>query len=241
MIRCMKEEYESLKGYGNILVPYNKILVYYPDYYKVLKMLESEQFVFKEKIDKEFDNNYKYSGLYNKLVELAMDENEIYEFMKYNKDFKYNYLKKLFDKLRDDCINLCNLIDYIGHYPDTYPEAKDEEKNMDMEKLLEEYDIIVRYYFNDEIDDMQITSDDVVRIIDKLEKELELINSLKVMISTNDWIFRRKNSDTKLKEQVESAINEIDSFPLSNYQIKGKSKVEEGRMYLMHLKKISKI
>lgn len=44
-------------------------------------------------------------------------------------------------------------------------------------------------------------------------------------------------SDEKFKRDVENLLNEINNFPLSNYQVDGKSKVEEGRKYLQMQKK----
>ena len=73
----------------------------------------------------------------------------------------------IFDELVKSSITLCKLIDYIGHYPTTWPVPKEEEKDIEMEKLLEKYDIIVRYHLNDELVKMQITSNDVARIIQK--------------------------------------------------------------------------
>lgn len=232
MAISLKEKYEEYKKYGNIIVDYDEILSFYPDYYKTKIELENTKFISKEEVDKNFEENYKTSGLYMKLTELAMAEDEIYAFMKYNKDFKYNNLKSIFEKLVSSCIKLCELIDYIGHYPTTYPVPSEEEKNPEMEELLERYDIIVRYHLNDDLDKMQITSSDVVRIIEKLKTNLQNIQTLKDKMSDGNWMFRRKISEEKSIEITSQILSEIENFPLSDYQENGKSKREEGKMYL---------
>ncbi len=239
MVSNMKERYEELKQYGNIILNYNEILLFYPDYFKTKVLLENESFVSKEQVDDAFEKNYRSSALYNKLVQLAMANDEIYGFMKHNKDLKYASLKSIFDKLIQSSINLCELVDYIGHYPTTYPVPKEEEKNPKMEELLEKYDITVRYYLGD-INEMQITSDDVVRIIDKLHENLEMINSVKGIIASNDWLFTRQLSDEAREKNTIDIINGIDSFPLSTYQKQNQSSREEGKKYLrlQHGKKI---
>ena len=142
ILRSIKERYNEYKKYPNILLNYNDILLFFPDYFKVKMELEKEEFVSKEEIDKEFNDNYKNSALYEKLVKLAMAEDEIYEFMNKNKDVKYMDIKNLFDKSVESSISLCELIDYIGHYPTTWPVPNEDEKNPAMEELLEKYELV---------------------------------------------------------------------------------------------------
>ncbi len=227
----MKERYEELKKFGNILLNYNEILLFYPDYFKTKIELQNESFISKEHIDRVFEENYKSSILYDRLVKLAMDKEEIYEFMKHNKDLKYASLKSIFDKLVESSINLCELIDYIGHYPTTYPVPKEEEKNLKMEELLEKYDITIRYYLGD-IGEVQIISNDVVRIIDKLNENLEMINIVKGKVEGNEWLFTRQLSDIEREKVTNEIINDIESFPLSSYQKQNKSLREEEKKYL---------
>lgn len=232
MINSLKERYNELKKYSNILLNYDDILMFYPDYYKTKIQLENESFIAKDEVDKEFNENYKSSKLYKNLVKLAMDKEEIYLFMNHNKDFKYNSFKSIYERLIQSCIRLCNLIDYIGHYPLTYPVPKEEEKNFEMEELLEKYDIMVRYYLGD-IDEMQIVSDDVVRIIDTLETQLNLIKFMKEnTIIDKNWVFIRKESEEKMIKDDEFILNGIDEFPLSAYQKQQKSRREEEKRYL---------
>lgn len=231
MVSSMKEKFEVLKKYKNISLNYDDILLYYPDYYKTKIELENEKFISKEYVDEEFEKEYKNSPLYNKLVKLAMAEDEIYEFMKHNKDYKYNCLNRMFDGLVKYSIDLCELIDYIGHYPTTYPVPKDDEKNPKMEDLLEKYDIIVRYHLGD-IDEMQIVSDDVVRIVEKLTDNLELLNSIRKNCATNEWMFQRNMNDSKRDKLVNEFLESVTDFPLSHYQEQEKSHREEGKMFL---------
>ena len=232
ILRSIKERYNEYKKYPNILLNYNDILLFFPDYFKVKMELEKEKFVSKEEIDKEFNDNYKNSALYEKLVKLAMAEDEIYEFMNKNKDVKYMDIKNIFDKSVESSISLCELIDYIGHYPTTWPVPNEDEKNPAMEELLEKYDIIVRYHMDDDLDEMQIMSDDVVRIMEKLSENLSFINIIKEKINTNEWLFSREMSDEKSQESGLDIISHIEDFPLSYYQIQQKSKREEGKKYL---------
>ena len=231
MVSNMKERYEELKKHRNILLNYDEILLFYPDYFKTKVELENESFISKEQVDDTFEKNYRDSALYDKLVQLAMANDEIHEFMKHNKDLKYVSLKSIFDKLIESSINLCELIDYIGHYPTTYPVPKEEEKNPKMEELFEKYDITVRYYLGD-INEMQITSDNVVRIIEKLHENLEMINSIKEIIASNNWLFTRQLSDEKREKDTNDIINGIDSFPLSACQKQNQTSREEENKYL---------
>ena len=96
--------------------------------------------------------------------------------------------------------------------------------------LLEKYDMIVRYHLDEDI--MKIMSDDITRIIDKLEENLHLIDILKKDMKNNKWLLYK---DIK-KEEREKITNEfieyIASFPLSSYQKQNKSRREEGKHYL---------
>ncbi len=132
----------------------------------------------------------------------------------------------MFKKTNAAAIQLCKLIDYIGHYPTTWPVPKEEEKNPEMEELLEKYDIIIRYHLNDELDKMQITSDDVVRIIETLKIRMEYVNSIIRITYNNDWLFTKKGTDEENKKFFDQVIEDLNWFPLSCYQEKDKSKIE---------------
>lgn len=232
MMKSIEERYESLKEYGNIILDHDDILLFYPDYFKTKTELENIRFISKEEADKYFEENYKTSDLYNELLELEMTEEEIYNYMNQNKEFKYNCLSTLFSKMIRSIIELCELIDYIGHYPTTYPVPKEEEKNPSMEALLEKYDIMIRYYLSVEHGKMQVTSDDVVRIIETLKKNLSYFDTLLKLTYNNDWLLIRKVSTEELENSLRQVIEELESFPLSHYQKNGESKREEGKKYL---------
>lgn len=236
MVSSMKERYEELKKYPNMLLDYNAILAFYPDYYKIKENLKHELFLAKRKIDKAFEKNYRSSDLYNKLKEENFSEEEIYEYTRQNKDEKYNYLELVFNTLLSQSIDLCDLIDYIGHYPDTYPVPLEEEKNPNMEKLLEKYDIIVRYHLDDDLGEMQIQAEDIVRIIEKLEDNLGCIKQLKLSFKDenfiNNWFCIKNITDEERKEMWSSTLDKIKDFPLSESQKQGKSKREKGKHYL---------
>ena len=228
---CMKERYNELKESPRILVTYSDILSFYPDYYKKKVELENMEFFSKEEIDADFETAYDKTDLYDKLVELGMAKDEIHDVMSHNKDLKYDRLKAIFEALVKSSIDLCDLIDYIGHYPTTYPVPKEEEKDPRMEALLDKADIMVRYYAYDDIDEMQIMSDDVVRIIEKLSNNLYGIDLVSTLSTTQHYC-ERHCSDEALKESTKLIIDEINTFPPSCYQMEGKSHREEGKMYL---------
>lgn len=226
------KRYEYYKKSRNIIMDYDEILIFYPDYFKTKNELEQLKFISKEEADEYFESNYKSSKLYKKLTALAMTEDEIYNFMKHNMELNYSQLSLLFKESVASVIQLCELIDYIGHYPTTWPVPKDEEKNPKLEELLEKYDIIVRYYAHDELDKMQIESDDIVRIIETLKCRLAYVNSVLKITYNNDWLLTRNASDEENVELISQALVDINWFPLSNYQTENKSKREEGKMYL---------
>lgn len=228
----MAKKYEDYKKCKNIIIDYDEILILYPDYFKTKNELEQLKFISKEEKDEYFENHYKKSRLYKKLSFLAMTEDEIYSFMKHNMELKYSQLSLLFKETVASAIQLCELIDYIGHYPATCPVPKEEEKNPSMEALLEQYDIMVRYYLVDDFDKMQITSDDVVRIIETLKSRLAYIDTVLKITYNNEWLLTRELSEANIVELTNQAIIDVKSFPLSNYQTENKSRREEGKMYL---------
>lgn len=232
MISVMKEKYEELKKHRNQLLNYDEILLFYPDYYKTKIELERKQILSKEQAAQYFEENYKNSDLYKKLVALNMAEDEIYVAMKQNMLVKYASLKSIYEKGIQCSIILCELIDYVGHYPTTYPVPTKDEKNEQLEQLLEKYDIIVRYHLGD-VDFMQITADDIVRIIDKLEENLDFLRSSKIWFAGDyEWMFTRKTSGEEIIKFTEEAIESIEQFPLSFAQMNGKSHIEEGKSYI---------
>lgn len=234
MVQLLKERYQSFlqSKSGNILVDYDEILLYYPDYYKTKVEVEKSEFISQKDAEKSFQSGYRSSAFYQKLRELNVNENKIYETMKENKEVKYMTLRQIFQEVKSSIISLCDLIDYIGHYSTKWPMPDEEETNPEMEALFEKYDIMIRYYLYDELDKMQITSDDVVRIIEKLKDNLSIYNSIKETIERDEWLFTRKTPPNEMIEFMESTIYHIRSFPLSVYQKQDKLRREEEKKYL---------
>ncbi len=83
------KRYENYKKYRNIILDYDEILLFYPDYFKTKTELGQLNFISKEEADEYFENHYKNSELYKKLTSLAMTKDEIYNFMKHNMELKY--------------------------------------------------------------------------------------------------------------------------------------------------------
>lgn len=85
MVDLVKKRFAKFKDCGDIPIDYDEILLYYPDYYKKKIELERKAFLPKDKVNSYFEENYQQSNLYQKLESLAMDKQEIYNFMKQNK------------------------------------------------------------------------------------------------------------------------------------------------------------
>ena len=213
MISSMKERYEQLKKYPNTSLNYDEILLFYPDYYKLKVKLEKEEFIPEEEVDERFNENYKNSDFYKELVKLKMAEDDIDMYMGFNKDIKYLNLKRIFDEYVNYSIRLCDLIDYIGHYPSTNAELK-EEVNKEMDELIKNYNILVSCSVDDDFE-TKIIAGDVVRIIDTLTENINMIKLIKNRANENDWLFTKQTEEEKNMDVV---IENINKFPESNYQ-----------------------
>ena len=130
--------------------------------------------------------------------------------------------------MKKEAIKLCDLIDYIGHYPATYPVPTVDEKNLKLEKMLEQYDIIVRYRLGD-YNKMQILSDDVFRLIEALKEHLNILSYLdKLLYENNDWMFWNSFYNNKSLE----VLDVLPGVDLSVKQKVGESEREEAKKYL---------
>lgn len=58
----------------------------------------------------------------------------------------------------------CDLAEYIDFYPSTYPVPKEEEQNKELERLLEEYDILPTYVPWDDMEGIFIRGTDINRL-----------------------------------------------------------------------------
>lgn len=162
-----------------------------------------------------------------------MAEEEIRKVVIKNATLKYDcVITGILEYCVKQSIDLCNLIEYIGKYPSTYPVPKNDEKNPEMEELMEKYDIIVRYYMNDDIDKMQLCADDLVRIVDTLNINLKTIRENINTFNKFDWLLNKKLNDKQYLEKYNIGKTCLE-FPSSFYQTNyGKSRREEGKKYI---------
>lgn len=229
----MEKRYEELKKCPTLMLNHDDILLICPDYFKMRMELLLEEFTPKEEIDKAFEADYKKSDYYKLLLSLPFgDEQENHDIVARIKDRRYKHLKLIFEEAVKANVKLCELIDYIGHYPETYPVPKEEEKKPEFEKVLDKYDISVRYYAHDDIDYMQISSNDIVRIIDKINSNFNIMDKAKNK-TIEEYVI--DVDDDTLEECRKDIFEEIHAFPRSLNQEVGKSKREEDRMYQIRL------
>lgn len=230
----MEKRYEELKKCPTLMLNYDDILLICPDYFKMRMELLLEEFTSKEEIDKEFEKYYKKSDYYTLLLDIPFgNEQEHHDIVANIKDRRYEHLKLIFEEALRTNIKLCELIDYIGHYPETFPVPKEEEKKPEFEKMLDEYDISVRYYAHDDIDYMQISSNDIIRIIDKINSNFKIMEKAKNK-TIEEYCMDYPDEDT-LAECRKDIFEDIHAFPRSLNQELGKSKREEDRMYQIRL------
>lgn len=220
--RSMQERYEELKKHRDLMVNHDDILLICPDYYKMRMELLQEEFKPKEAVDKEFEEYYKNSELY-----VTIEDHNIIARVK---DKKYTQLKTIFEAAVRSNINLCELVDYIGHYPNRYPIPNDDEKNPKFERMMEEYDISVRYYLDDDVDYMSISSDDITRIIEKMNTNFSIMDMVKNLTPIENYCSESYPNNVS-EDYIEVIVKEILAFPPSKYQEQGKSKREEDRMH----------
>lgn len=224
---------DGFRKYRREILNYDTILDYVPYYHEIREYLKNIKFISREEAFKYACDNYKNASFYKYLSDLAMDDEEIENVVVENALLKYDCLiTGTLEYSVKHAINLCNLIEYIGKYPTTYPVPREDEKNADMEELMEKYDIIVRYYMNDDIDDMQILSDDLVRIVDNLNINLKVIREIINVISNNEWLLDRKMTGKQYIEEY-LRIKSTLEFPISFYQANyGTSHREEAKKYI---------
>ena len=235
----IKENYEVLKSSPNVLVDYDEILSFYPTYYKDRTVLANSNPLmdlreFYAKYTSVYKESDQYKEDYKKLKEEGLSNYDINARLLQEKlSVKWYYLLEILNKSRDSAVQLLDLIDYVGNYPTTYPVPNEEELNPEFEKLLEKYDISVRYYMHDDLDKMQTSSDDVVRLIESAKDRIDCFEMLNGRINDEDWMkeFITIANPDKLEESKEQIFKYLDSFPESYYQKKGKSKREEGKHY----------
>ena len=234
----IKENYEILKESANILLDYDEILSFYPTYYKDRTHLAKDRPLMElEEFYERYTNIYidcdQFKDNYKKLREEGLSDHEATTKLLEQLDEKRVWLSDVVYDTRNSAITLLDLIDYVGNYPTTYPVPTEKELRPDMEELMDKYDISVRYFMYDDLDKMQTYGDDVVRLIETAKDRIEYFKMLKGHINDEEWMknFVTKTKLDKLAETKEDILEQLNNFPLSSYQINGKSRREEGKTY----------
>ena len=225
----VKEWYKIIKESPDMLLDNDEILSFYPDYYKVREKIETDsvELPMINKTIAYFNANYKTSDRYKELKENGLNEEEIYNSMLKDTTDKYNRLYKSVLKAKDKCIDLCDLIDYIGHYPERYPRPRPEEQNEKLEKLMDKYDIAVAYH-SDGLSAyrLKITSGDMVRLIETLKSKVKIFDLQRVYLESYRWAFNTDKLE-EIEEKHENLEEAIEDFPKSIEQLNGTTKKEE--------------
>ena len=105
--------------------------------------------------------------------------------------------------------------------------TEESEKNKEIEKLLEKYDIMPSYYAYGDKDLLQITGDDINRIDDTMTRSLTVTQRI-LELSKNPTTYFTIN---KAEEYLNLVAEEV-VFPKSIYQNEGKSYRENRKIYL---------
>ena len=212
-----------------MLLDNDEILSFYPDYYKVREKIEADS-VDLPMINKTvayFNANYKTSDKYKELKDAGLSEEEIYNSMFKDTSGKYNRLYKSVLKAKEKCIDLCDLIDYIGHYPERYPKPRPEEQNEKLEALMDKYDIAVAYHSDGlSAHRLKITSGDMVRLIETLKSKVKIFDLQRVHLESYRWVFDSDKLE-EVEEKHDILAEVIEDFPKSIEQLNGTTKKEE--------------
>ena len=105
--------------------------------------------------------------------------------------------------------------------------TEESEKNKEIEKLLEKYDIMPSYYAYGDKDLLQITGDDINRIDDTMTRSLNAAKKLLDLSHIPATCFTLNK-----EEEYLNLVAEEVSFPESVYQKDGKSYRKNRKMYL---------
>ena len=228
----------------NGLYENNNLLNYCPNYNEEKEFLKSINTINWEEISKYIDENYKSSNIYqfeqspNFEDGKVQDDETMKQEVKDMAKVRYVALKELFDTCKNKTIPLYDLIEYIINYPTTYPAPKEEEMNFELECLMEEYDIIVRYHLGD-IDGLQIQGEAIKRLITTINQRDVEIKKLIPFINNLEGYVNFKNTKQGMIEATAEG-QKLFKFPLSYAQEKGESIWQKGRGYqVMHYRSLN--
>lgn len=209
------------------VVDYDVILKMFPYYEEIREYLKGYTIIDKEELKIFIEKNYQASETYQK-YQGAISEERLKEIILNQAMKKHKILEQVVNAYCQDGIKCCDVIEYIGTYPPTWPVPKKEEKDERLEALLEQYDIIVRYYADDDLDKMQISGDDINRLIQTIDKDLNQLKTIGKRAKEPEEYLKYKDDYQPLLEYVKKDME----FPLSTAQQNGKSRREEGKRYL---------
>ena len=204
---------------------YTKILEEVSDYDDVRGIFLSCQIPDWEIVKEEVTNEIMASGLYQ--YQTTNDKKVMLQYCLERAKKNHKIYMKTLEICRRAGLDCCKMVEYIGNYPTRYPEPKDQEKNQEVEKLLEKYDIMPSYYAYGDKDVLQITGDDINRINDTINRSLEATKKI-LEISNNTVTYFSLNNEEEYLKLVSQEV----AFPKSVYQKEGKSYRDNRKIYL---------
>lgn len=204
---------------------YTKILEVVSDYDDVRGIFLSCQIPEWEIVKEEVTNEIMASGLYQ--YQTTSDKKVMLQFCLDGAKKNHEIYKMALEICRRSGLDCCKMVEYIGNYPTSYPTPKESEKNKEVERLLEKYDIMPSYYAYGDKDVLQITGDDINRIDDTMTRSLNAAKKLLDLSRIPATYFTLN----KEEEYLDLVAEEV-AFPKSIYQNDGKSYRKNRKMYL---------
>ena len=204
---------------------YTKILEEIPDYDEVRGIFLACQIPEWEMVKEEVTNEVIASDLYQ--FQTTSDKKAMLQFALAGAKRNHEFYKKALEICKRSGLDCCRMVEYIGNYPTSYPTPEESEKNKEIEKLLEKYDIMPSYYAYGDKDLLQITGDDINRIDDTMTRSLNAAKKLLDLSHIPATYFTLNK-----EEEYLNLVAEEVSFPESVYQKDGKSYRKNRKMYL---------
>lgn len=204
---------------------YTKILEEIPDYDEVRGIFLACQIPEWEIVKEEVTNEVIATDLYQ--FQTTSDKKAMLQFALAGAKRNHEIYKKALEICKRSGLDCCRMVEYIGNYPTSYPTPEESEKNKEIEKLLEKYDIMPSYYAYGDKDVLQITGDDINRINDTINRSLEATKKI-LEISNNTVTYFSLNNEEEYLKLVSQEV----AFPKSVYQKEGKSYRDNRKIYL---------